>query len=101
MTPATNARDQMVAIQKTLIATRPVSFRFWTGQRLAGEKLLDQPGDLIRLFIECKMTGIKDVNFRPGQITPVRFGFSDKKRRIIFAPDHQGWWLALLQPGLP
>jgi hypothetical protein len=73
-----------------------------TGQRLLEaalavarqKELSGQAGHRVRLFVECEMAAIDNVDFGAGHVAPVRFGVCDQERRVeaTLSTRSGGWW---------
>src|SRR6266853_6670379 len=52
-------------------------------------KASHQGGDFIRRRIQGKVSGVENVDFGFGNVLPIAFGFTEIKRQIVLAPNHQ------------
>jgi hypothetical protein len=47
------------------------------------------------------VTGVENVHVRISDVVAVALRFSEIKREVVLAPDHEQSWLLLAHPGLP
>jgi hypothetical protein len=62
----------------------------WSSTRMLGHELENQVRDLVGLFVQGKMPGVEQVDFRIWKITFIRFRTRRDERGVVLAPDHEG-----------
>jgi hypothetical protein len=55
----------------------------------ASQKISNQLCDLLWLLVECKVTGIEDVDLRPRQIALIGGRLGNQERGVVLAPNNQ------------
>jgi hypothetical protein len=68
---------------------------------MLGHELEDQVRNLVRLFVQCEVPSVEQVDFRSRKIP--REGFRTRRDEgwVVLAPDHEGRGLMVAQPVLP
>src|ERR1700722_17783433 len=82
-----------------------LSLSTWAAPRSGSRRRADepphQPRDFVRRRIQCKVTGVENVDLRGRYVAAIGLRLRGFERRVVFAPKHEKPWQVTGHPRLP